>query len=267
MYESYWGLERAAFETTSDPRMLYLANAHEDALLLLHHFFARREGVALLTGDSGSGKTSVVRRLFGLLGDDLVGVHLSEGAESPTRLRSRILAQVRRDTSDVDLDGRLDELWSKGKKVIVVLDDAGTGDFGATLSEIRALTQGHRALGVLVCGPESIASRFAMEFDEGEVAVRARLTPLDGGETARLISHRLRSAGYERESLPFTDDALAEIDAMAGGNPRRIVEAADVALLYGWSEGLTVVDQTALRAMTRATGAGSDPSESERWAA
>lgn len=267
MYESHWGLERAAFDTTPDPRMLYLAAPHEDALLLLHHFFARREGVALLTGASGLGKTSVVRRLFGLLGDDLVGCHLTEGVDSPSRLRSRILAQVRSDSSDVDLDGRLDELWSKGKKVVVVLDDAGVGDFGATLAEIRSLIQGHRSLCVLVCGEESISSRFAMEFDDAEIAVRTRLTPIDGGETARLIAHRLRAAGYTREGLPFTDDAVAEIDAISGGNPRRIVETADAALLYGWAEGLTLLDRSALSAMTRATGAGTDPSDAERWAA
>lgn len=267
MYESYWGLQRAAFEVTPDPRMLFLANAHEDALLLLHHFFARRDGVALLTGASGTGKSSVVRRLFGLLGDDLIGVHLSEGAESPARLRSRILAQVRRDSSDVDLDGRLDELWSQGKKVVVVLDDAGSGEFGATLSEIRALMRAHRSIAVLVCGPESIASNFAMEFDENEISVRALLGSLDGGETARLIAHRLRTAGFAGETLPFTDDAIAWIDAVAGGNPRRIVETADAALLYGWSEGLAVLDGGALRAMTRATGVGSEPSDSERWAA
>lgn len=262
MVESHWGLERAAFDATPDPRMLYLARPHEDALLLLHHFFARREGVALLTGASGSGKTSVVRRLLGLLGDDLLGCHLSEGADSPARFRTRLLAQIRRDASDVDLDGRLDELWNQGKKVVLILDDAGSGDFGATLAEIRTLVQSHRSICVLVCGPESIASQFAMEFDDAEVRLRTRLTPLDGGDSARLVAHRLRAAGLTGETLPFTDDALAEIDAIAGGSPRRIVETADAALLYGWSEGLTRLDQSAIRAMTRATG------ENEaRWAA
>ena len=251
MYDTHWGLERPAFEDSPDPRMVFLARPHEDALLLLHHFAARREGVALLTGEAGSGRTSLLRRLATLLPDDVLMGMVSGGP----RLAERLLVQIRADAAECSLDGRLGEIHDAGRKALVVVDDAHRGGFAATLDEVTTLAVAHPGLAVVLAGSAGMAAEAESTFG-GTLAfpVRAHLSPLDPDDSARLVAHRLRAAGFAGADLPFTDDALAELDALALGNPRALVQHADAALLYASAESLPRVDGATLRLIARATG-------------
>ena len=250
MYEPYWGLDEPAFGETPEARFVYLADPHEDALLLIHHFFARREGIGLFTGEAGLGKTAILRRAMTLLPGDILGCVVSAGADGGRGLRSRILRQIRRDPADVDLDGRLGELYDAGKKVVVAIDDTGEvpGSLEGTLAETLNLVAAHPALAILVSGLPGILER-ASAILGGAIVLRTSLSPLGSGDTARLIAHRLRTAGYSAPTLPFTQDALAEIDALSGGVPRLVLQYADRALLYGLSYGLPLIDGSILRTL------------------
>ncbi|MER3496678.1 MAG: hypothetical protein C4320_07865 [Armatimonadota bacterium] len=247
MYETYWKLQEPAFSLAPDPRFLYLGESHEDALLLLHHFATRRNGFMRLTGDPGTGKSVLLRRLLQFRRDDLRSVLVSAGGDRSS-ISTRILRQLSEDGSESDLDGRLRALYELGRKVVVALDGWSRAS-AEDASELIRLARNHENVAILLAGPDGGSGRITTPS-----ALEVRISGFKSEETAAMIQHRLRTAGFAGDEPPFTEEALAEVDALAAGNPRLAVQWADHALFYGFNHNLTRLDGAAMRSLERSLG-------------
>ena len=255
MYENYWGLNESPFTLTPDPRFLYMSRAHEDALMMLHYAITRNKGAAMLAGEIGLGKTTITRKLLETL--DPVKyqlVMIVNPLLTPTQMIQEILDQL-----DVDCETRnrqvlvqrlhlaLLENYDKGRKVVLLIDEAHLIKNSATLEEIRLLLNCQMndqfLINLILVGQPELREKIAkVPALEQRMAVRYVLKPLDEFDSGELIMHRLRVAGYSEEKCPFTPDAIHEIYKLAKGAPRMILQLADNALLMAMARKEKMVD-------------------------
>lgn len=255
MYESYWGLNESPFTLTPDPRFLYMSRAHEDALMMLHYAITRNKGAAMLTGEIGLGKTTITRKLLETL--DPVKyqlVMIVNPLLTPTQMIREILDQL-----DVKCEARdrqvlvqrlhlaLLENYDKGRKVVLLIDEAHLIKSSATLEEIRLLLNCQMndqfLINLILVGQPELKAKIAkVPALEQRMAVRYALKHLDEFDSGELIMHRLRVAGYSQEKCPFTPDAIHEMYKLSKGTPRIILQLADNALLMAMARKEKMVD-------------------------
>lgn len=255
MYEAYWGLSEPAFSLTPDPRFLYMSRAHEDALMMLHYAITRNKGAALLCGNIGLGKTTVTRKLMELLDPiEYRVVLIVNPILTPTQMMQEILDQLEVPTSSrnrqvlvQELHNTLLNLYDKGRRVVLLVDEAHLIRSAATFEELRLLLNCQMndqfLISLILVGQNEIRDRLAkVPALEQRLAVRTSIRPLDTVETDEMILHRLRVAGYTRDRSPFTPDAIYELHKYGHGTPRLTSQLADNALMLGFAQKAQVID-------------------------
>jgi general secretion pathway protein A len=255
MYEQHWGLKEPPFSLTPDPRFLYLSRAHEDALMMLHYAVTRNKGAAMLAGDIGLGKTTISRKLLETLDPVQFRVVLIVNPIlTPTQVIQEILDQMGVPTSSKNrqvlvqrLHLALLEYYDKGKRLVVLIDEAHLIRSMATFEELRLLLNCQMndqfLMSLVFLGQSELRPKIAkVPALEQRLAVRHVLKPLDVHDTGELMLHRLRVAGFTGEKSPFTPDAVHKIHQISGGVPRVISQLADNALLMAMARKEQMVD-------------------------
>jgi len=255
MYEAYWGLNEPPFSLTPDPRFLFMSRAHEDALMMLHYSVTRNKGAAMLAGDIGLGKTTVSRKLMELLDPvQLRIVLIVNPILTPTQMLQEILAQLEvhetsrnRQVLVKRLHDHLLELYEKGRRVVIMIDEAHLIRSAASFEELRLLLNCQMndqfLVSLLLLGQPELKAKIAkVPALEQRMAIRHTLKPLDAPETGDMILHRLRVAGYTNEKSPFTPDAIYQIFKATAGTPRLVSQVADNALLMGMAQKAKMID-------------------------
>lgn len=255
MYESYWGLNEPPFTLTPDPRFLYMSRAHEDALMMLHYAITRNKGAATLTGEIGLGKTTITRKLLETLDPIKYQlVMIVNPLLTPTQMIQEILDQL-----DIECESRSRQVlvqrlhlalldnYDRGRKVVLLIDEAHLIKSAATFEEIRLLLNCQMndqfLINLILVGQPELREKLAkVPALEQRMAVRYALKPLDEFDSAELIMHRMRVAGYSREKCPFTPDAIYEIHKLSKGVPRVILQLSDNALLMAMARKEKMVD-------------------------
>ncbi|MEJ2513708.1 MAG: AAA family ATPase [Gammaproteobacteria bacterium] len=262
MYASFFGLNEKPFSITPDPRYLYLSRRHAEALAHLIYGVTESGGFIQLTGEVGTGKTTIVRSLL---------EQLPAHAEVALVLNPRLSAQEfllticdelhvqvdQRDSQKAVIDAlnrRLLEAHSEGKRVVLIVDEAQNLS-ADVLEQVRLLTNLETAkqklLQIILIGqPElrHVLSRSDLRQLAQRVTGRYHLEPLQPDETRAYIHHRLQVAGGRAEI--FSTSAIRALHRSSGGIPRLVNVIADRALLGAWSKeqtsvSPTVVDQAA----------------------
>jgi general secretion pathway protein A len=253
MYESFYGLTRKPFALTPDPDFLYPSKNHAIALAMLEYGLQGQAGLTLITGEVGSGKTTLIRHLLrnmqqkftvGVItnthrsfGDLLTWVLTAYGIETGQRDKVVMYRQL------IDF---VAEEHVAGHRVILIVDEAQNMDI-ETLEELRLLTNvnvGDELLIqlILVGQPELAQTLRRPELSQfaQRISVEHHIHALDFTETRNYIEHRLRVAGTEEEI--FDRYACAAIYYYSRGIPRAINNICDMALVYGYAEEMKPVE-------------------------
>jgi general secretion pathway protein A len=263
MYEQRYGLARRPFPSTPDGDRYYPATGHENALITLQRALADDEGIVLLTGEPGTGKTLLGQLILERLPEGqitalLTNSHLADRAA----LFQAILYDLGlpyADRGEQTLRLRLTEQLLKncaaGKRTVLLVDEAQhlSADL---LEELRLLTNleagSQKAIQVVLIAQPSIQDTLAqpaLAVLGQRLAVRCRIEPLGVEEACDYLLHHLRQAGAKAD--PVIDDAALEVLARGtGGVPRRLNQAAHQALVLADSGELSCVDaEAALEAL------------------
>src|SRR5687768_2096039 len=252
MFEEFFGLATKPFGKTPDPSFLYESRQHREALARLEYSVDEKE-LALLTGDIGSGKTTLSRALIDRLGEARPVILLINPRLTPTQLLRAIArgmgiepARFRNDLLD-QLHTRLYELYEEKREPVLMIDEAQLIPSKATFDEIRLLTNfqldDQNLLSVVLIGQPELDARLDREAYKPlrqRIGLRYSLGPLELEETIEYIEHRIRTAGGTRN--PFSREAMEEIHAVSGGIPRLINTLATTSLLDAFGEDAEVIE-------------------------
>ena len=249
MYLAYYGLHRAPFSLTPDPRFVFLSERHRDALAHLLYGIGQggSGGFVQLTGEVGTGKTTISRLLLEQLPEATRVAMVLHPKQSPLQLLETIAEELhielksRRFSNKLLVDALhryLLDAYAAGLRVVLLIDEAQNLSVDA-LEQVRLLTNLETAtqklLQIILLGqPElrELLARPQLRQLAQRITARYHLTPLAGAETAAYVRHRLAVAGATRPL--FTGLALRWLHWRSGGVPRLINVIADRALVAGY---------------------------------
>ena len=252
MYDKYWNLTALPFENVPDPRFFYSSKDHQRALLQMFYAVNNRMGAAVLTGDTGCGKTTVSRMLIhGMSSDRYKTALMNRPGLSPEDFLRDMLGQLGvEDQSNGKLQRALEVQAVKsanaGKYTVVIVDDAHAIEDDNTFEALQSLfsfqRNGRFFLTLLLVGQADLVERVAgVEALGQQVARQYHLAPLKREETLSYVQTRLEKAGADR-SL-FDEDALDALYQASNGVPRDINNICDIALLLGFDAKVKTVGE------------------------
>jgi general secretion pathway protein A len=250
MYLSFFGLNEKPFAITPDPRYLYLSERHAEALAHLLYGINESGGFIQLTGEVGTGKTTVVRTLLSRVPHHADVAVILNPRVTPVEFLLTICEELGLDIEQADrnsvkqmvdaLNRRLLAAHAEGRRIIVIVDEAQNLS-ADVLEQVRLLTNletpTQKLLQIILIGqPElrELLDRTELRQLAQRITGRYHLEPLSREETRGYVRHRLRVAGAAEEI--FTPSALTEVHRLAAGVPRVINVTCDRALLGAYTQ-------------------------------
>jgi general secretion pathway protein A len=247
VYTEFFGLNEKPFSITPDPRYLYLTARHADALAHLFYGISESGGFIQLTGEVGTGKTTLIRSLLEQMPDKakiavILNPHLS-AVEFLAAICAELHIPLPAQQSKSALIGALNHFLlrahAEGTRVVVIVDEAQTLD-AELLEQVRLLTNletsKQKLLQIILIGqPElrDLLSRPDMRQVAQRITGRFHLEPLSREETSAYVQHRLKVAGARTDV--FKPSAIRELFRRSSGIPRLINVVADRALLAAYT--------------------------------
>jgi len=245
MYEKFYGLKESPFRMTPDSKFFYPSSKHTEALSSLLYTIQQRKGFVVITGEIGSGKTTVCQTLIRKLDLNtkvarIFNTHLTsrelliailEDLEIPYKMgtKGRLLSQL--------YDHLIREAFN-GVNIVILIDEAQNLT-PKVLEEVRMLsnfeTEKEKLIQIVLVGQPELKEKLRMpklEQLRQRVVLHYHMTPLNVKETKEYVQHRLTVAGGKPDI--FQDDALDRIYAFSKGLPRLINLICDSALLSGF---------------------------------
>lgn len=285
MYNEYFGLKETPFSIAPDPRYLYMSEKHREALAHLLYGLRSDGGFVLLTGEVGTGKTTVCRCLLEQIPDNCDTAFILNPKLTVEELLSTICDELgiaypegnRSNKVFIDLITRtLLESHAKGRKNVLIIDEAQNLST-EVLEQMRLLTNletnERKLLQIILIGQPELRSKLAQpELRQlaQRIVARYHLGPLDKREVAFYINHRLAVAGIRGRLFPQSTIDL--ICRLSGGIPRLINLLCDRALLGAFVEGKERVDKAIVKRSAREVlsepsiaGNGSERPFSRAW--
>lgn len=254
MYEPFYGLKEKPFSLTPDPRYLFLSEKHKEAFAHLLFGIKNRMGFIMVTGEIGTGKTTICRALLSQLDPDTELAFIFNPCLNPVELLKRILTEFGVQTkleTLLDLTDELNEFLlnkSRQQKNCVLVIDEAQNLTPPVLEQIRLLsnleTEKEKLLQIVLIGQPELLDRLKLhELRQLNQRITARyhLNPLDEQETKQYIAYRIHIAGGKKR-IQFTPKAHKLIYKYSKGIPRLINSICDRSLLVGYTREKKIID-------------------------
>jgi len=277
MYESYFGFREQPFSLTPDPRFLWLSDTHREGLAALTYGITRRKGFLLLTGEVGTGKTTLLRAALGQIPPDTdTALILNTIGLGPLDLLKLIAAEFGLEgtletTADylISLNRMLLSRLRAGRNTVLIIDEAQNLEAGA-LEEVRLLsnleTDTEKLMQIVLTGQPELLRKLAqpgLRQLRQRIAVEHHMEPLTRQDILPYLSHRIQVAGGSFEEV-FAPGVEPTFYWFSQGCPRLISLLADRVLLSAYAKQLRpippefVEEKAKAMGVTRAAGLASD---------
>jgi len=276
MYLTFYGLSEKPFNATPDPKFLYMTPGHREALAQLQYGVQEQKGFIVLTGQVGTGKTT----LHHALRQRLNGLTVVSFVFNSTLPFDGILEYMLEDFGIAKAEGSraqrlitlnnfLIERRRLGQNTVLMLDEAQNLD-PSTLEQIRLLsnfeTPTDKLLQILLVGQPELKAKLQLpELRQlkQRVGLRCQIPPLTADEARQYIRNRLRIAGA-RDLALFTDPAIERIAEYSGGIPRLVNIVCDHCLLFGYADQKRRIDRGIVDQAIEYLEEGTPPRQQDR---
>jgi general secretion pathway protein A len=250
MYCKYYGLKERPFNVTSDPAFFFSSKKHKEALAHLLYGVNQRKGIIVLTGEIGTGKTTICRFFLNQVGKNVKTALILNPTFSEIQLLESIVNDFGINPGNKTKLGMVLELNNfllresgSGNNLVLIIDEAQNLK-PSLLEQIRLLsnleTEKDKLLQVILVGQPELNTRLNL-YDlrqlRQRIMVRYHITPLDNDEIKSYINYRLRIAELAHapeNQIEFNHEAIDLISRFSGGTPRLINMICDRALLAGF---------------------------------
>lgn len=246
MYSQFYGLREKPFNVTADPNFMFFSRHHKEALAHLFYGIKERKGFLEITGEVGTGKTTLCRVLLNSLDEKTKTAFILNPNLSEVQLLRSIALDLgikteAKNKNDLTaaLNSFLIEQMSAGFNVVVIIDEAQNLK-ASTMEQVRMLsnleTEKDKLFQIVLVGQPELRDKLNslnLRQLRQRISVRYHILPLELDEIAQYINHRLNVAGSDG-SLTFTDKSIEHIYRYSEGVPRLINILCDRALLAGY---------------------------------
>jgi len=262
MYLKFYNFKEKPFNVTSDPAFFFFSQKHNEAMSHLSYGVSQRKGVIVITGEIGTGKTTLCRFFLDQLGKNVKTAFMLNPYFPEIKLMEAIMMDFGMKSKNLsnfsyvwELNKFLLKEFKRGNNVVLVIDEAQNLTT-QQLEQVRLLsnleTKKDKLIQIVLVGQPELNSKldlFELRQLKQRIAVRYHIGPLEIGEIDGYINHRLKIAGGSGR-VKFTEDSIREIAELTSGTPRLVNVLCDRALLAGFvadtqTIGLDIINKCA----------------------